>query len=278
MSEYAPPAQDVTPPQNRGPSVEQARPRAGADTKVGAPKSAVAGALESQGRLQEAAWEYQKAGDAASAARVEQRLQSVLLGTPERIKAMGEEAGASDTWKLYFSGGIKGLFKKDGSGFGNTANERAAYRVSQLLGLNLVPMTLQRSLTLPDGKTITGSVQYWMNDIGDAQFDAEGDYVMSQEMRFFDFLIANNDRPGNILYKKGGGQVAIDNNLAFDDELYEHVKVTVPDAKILARLRAIPKSQWMRELAPLIGKDKVEAMMMRKSEVLTAAAKAPPKK
>lgn len=149
-------------------------------------------------------------------------------------------------------------------------NERAAYVLSEMLELGLVPTTV---LHLRKGEVV--SAQEWV----------EGDRPYRQAppvLDMFDYLIGNDDRHGgNWLIKKGGGVWAIDNAFTFyTDEISEfHYQGKLPDGvenKLIEMLEN-GKKELHKQLDWLIGKEEVTAVIWRIRRVLKGLHKASPK-
>lgn len=143
------------------------------------------------------------------------------LGTPERTDGLG--GGCNETVLVKIVNDGSGVFKpstgekpflRTGIEAGTYfKRERAAYLVSKMVGIELVPPTVIREL---DGET--GSMQQFIED-AESVYETDPDDPLRKEelMRLFalDYIIWNTDRHGgNILFNKGK-VVAIDNGLAF---------------------------------------------------------------
>lgn len=100
-------------------------------------------------------------------------------------------------------------------------NEMAAYKLDRMLGIGLVPVTVER---LIHGKR--GTLQLWVNDLVDQitidekniKYDGYCDYASQINlMDSFDYLIANFDRnQSNVMFNKNDFQIwFIDHSMAF---------------------------------------------------------------
>ena len=89
----------------------------------------------------------------------------------------------------------------------NYKSEIAAYLLDELVGFNLVPMTIKKEIL---GKK--GSIQYFVKSTQAAlKFN---DYRKSGNLMVFDYLIGNRDRTGNNVLVVKNREVGIDHGLA----------------------------------------------------------------
>ncbi len=154
-----------------------------------------------------------------------------MLKTAEIIKAEEIGEGVTKPWRLYLKKEeeeISGCWKNpEGIQKGYLEGwqyEIAAYQMDKLLGLNMIPPTVEREF---DGKK--GSLQFWITSefslldvmeqgiplpdrMPEAEIFNRGKYLT----RAFDSLIANDDRTQqNIRYTKDWRTVLIDHSRAF---------------------------------------------------------------
>lgn len=155
-------------------------------------------------------------------------------------------------------------------------HEVAAYDLDRLLGMRLVPATVERSI---GGKR--GSLQAWV-DRPIARFGqvpppenpprAE-EYLHAQ--RFFDYLIFNTDRHiRNVLLGQDWRPVAIDNSIAFHGfrKLYRPL-YRFPRGP-LAALEKLEPRVLREKLGRHLEKDELEGLVERRKQVLALAAEA----
>ncbi|MBF0362414.1 MAG: hypothetical protein HQK49_15460 [Oligoflexia bacterium] len=140
---------------------------------------------------------------------------------------------------------IKGVFKPY-EPFNLSANihsDVAAYLFDRLLRINLVPMTIIRTIDL-DGKKVQGSLMFFVDNTKTANKLAKEDQIIPAKMKLFDYLIRNWDRrdnPGNYLFEKdkdGNAEpkksraIAIDNSWAFRiNDWWHDIEPAGKDAK-----------------------------------------------
>lgn len=155
-------------------------------------------------------------------------LEGFLLNA-EIVKSEDVGEGVTKPLKVYLRLGdkeAKGVWKnpegiKDGFLEG-WRYEIAAYRMDKLLGLNMIPPTVEREL---NGKK--GSLQYWVTsefsllEVMEENISMPSDTRELREKmkylaRVFDSLIANEDRTQqNILYTKDWRTILIDHSRSF---------------------------------------------------------------
>jgi hypothetical protein len=152
----------------------------------------------------------------------------------------------------------------------------AAYRLSRLLGIENIPVTVERKV---GGKTC--SIDWWVDDVmmdeagrKQKKMDAPNVDAWNQQMhvvRVFDQLIFNVDRNlTNMLILKNWDLVMIDHSRSF------RLMHTLENAKNLSRcertllenLRALDKQTVMKSLLPYCTKPEVEGLMARRDVIV----------
>jgi hypothetical protein len=156
--------------------------------------------------------------------------------------------------------------------------EVAAYQIDRIIGLRMVPATVERYIA-PD----RGSMQWWVESMM-SEFDrvtkkvsppdAEAWERVTQKMHLFDQLIANVDRHlNNVLVTKDFDLRLIDHSRSF------RAQTDLKDAKILQRfsrslLDGIKKLEFA-DLRKRVGKylldNQIRAMLARRDAILKLA-------
>lgn len=155
--------------------------------------------------------------------------------------------------------------------------EVAAYRLDRLLGLDMVPVTVPRTV---GGRR--GIVQFWVDDSinlrtmlerklqPDGWCDAEPQYNL---MNVFDVLIHNTDRTQeNALFSRDWTLVLIDHSLAFRTHqkrprLLYLGELQLPPA-LAERLAALDAGQLQQALSPWLQKRQIDAILKRRDQLL----------
>ena len=156
--------------------------------------------------------------------------------------------------------------------------ERAAYLLDQLLGLEMVPVTVVRRVGGEEG-----AVTHWIADaITEQQRIEQGlrpkdmRELLDQwaDMRLFDVLIANTDRhAGNQLYTMEDWRLRlIDHSRAFrkNEELPEDFagRPTTLTRTTAANLEALEKESLTRLLRGLLSRDQIRSLLLRRDLLL----------
>lgn len=166
--------------------------------------------------------------------------------------------------------------------------EIAAYEIDKLLGLNMIPPTVEREF---DGKK--GSLQFWVtSEMSDLERlerginipDAKLDSWSKQKYlaRAFDCLIANEDRTQqNIRYTKDWRTILIDHSRSFRSSKEFRKQLVMGKNGLLAqkffrrlprvfveKIRALNFEGIKEAVGPHLSKDEIEAILDRKELLL----------
>ncbi len=154
-------------------------------------------------------------------------------------------------------------------------SELAAYKISEILGLNNVPPTVYREV---EGRS--GSVQIWMEktmkEVDLANKGARPPDIGSwnrqkRDMYVFDNLINNVDRnQSNIVIDKDWNLWLIDNTRSFamDDTLPAPDKVSQCSRSLWDAIVQLDEGQVRESLAPLLRGAEVDAFFERRKEII----------
>jgi hypothetical protein len=151
----------------------------------------------------------------------------------------------------------------------------AGYRLSRLLGLDNVPVSVERTV---DGKP--SAVTWWLDDVAMEEGDRvkkkiEGNGLRRRNywavMNVFDELIQNRDRnAGNILWSSDWRLWMIDHTRAFrlGKDLLQPKALTICDRTMLERMRELTRPA----LAAAVGKNltgaEIDALLARRDRIV----------
>ncbi len=156
-------------------------------------------------------------------------------------------------------------------------HEMAAYRLDRMLGIGLVPVTVEREI---DG--VKGSVQLWIDNMVSALQLNEREVVyqgvcnvtaQADLMNAFDFLIHNSDRnQTNIVFTKHDWQIwFIDHTRSFGTVLskpiFQQGVELKPSTEFLKAVKSLSKGQ-LRKLKPWLNKEQLAALWERRKRLL----------
>jgi hypothetical protein len=152
----------------------------------------------------------------------------------------------------------------------------AAYKLDRLLGLKLVPVTVQRRW-----RSTLGSFTWWLDDVmmDEAERlkgkkhspDPQGWNEEMQLLRLFDQLIANTDRNlGNLVITKDWQMWAIDHTRAFRTLETPKTPANIArcDRQIFERLKALDRATLRRELAGHLQNWEIDAVLKRRDAIV----------
>ena len=152
----------------------------------------------------------------------------------------------------------------------------AAYRLDQILGLNMIPVSVERKVA---GKT--SAITWWVDDVLMDELqrhnknvtppDLDGWSKQMHILRVFDQLIYNTDRNlGNMLIDKKWQIWMIDHTRAFRSQktLLSQKNLVMCDRKLLASLRKLDEETLMAELKAFLTKTEVKALIARRDLIV----------
>ena len=160
----------------------------------------------------------------------------------------------------------------------------AAYKLDKLLGLQMVPATVERSYNGKDA-----SFTWWVDDVLmdegqrlEAKTAPPDSASWNEQMwivRVFDQLIYNTDRNvGNLLIDKNWRLWMIDHSRAFrpHDSLMDAKNLTRCDRGLLERLRALDADTVGREMRGHLSSDEVRVLLQRRDLIVAHFERAGP--
>jgi hypothetical protein len=154
----------------------------------------------------------------------------------------------------------------------------AGYRLARLLGIDTVPMSVERSV---NGKT--AAVTWWVDDVQMDEKERLKRKTMGpnplrtsnqiQLMRIWDELIQNRDRnQGNILWTNDWTMWLIDHTRAFrlGKELLKPEDLTRIDRGLLVRLKGLTKDSVAKAVGDSLERSEQEAILRRRDLIVKA--------
>jgi hypothetical protein len=153
----------------------------------------------------------------------------------------------------------------------------AGYRLARLLGLNHVPMSVERDM----GRS-TAAVTWWVDDVlmdegvrfkkgAPKEWDSNRTASQILIMRVFDELIANRDRnAGNLLWTVDGKMWMIDHTRAFrlNASLYNPKLLERCERSLLEALRGLTLESITAAVGHSLMKPEIEAILQRRDTIV----------
>ena len=198
-----------------------------------------------------------------------ERTTALPVGVTKSIRAFFASGGpvASATVKYLPTGRRGGFWEAYKS-------EIAAYELDRLLGLDMVPPTVERRVG-----TDLASVQLWVEGcrvIKDVDQSASPKPIEWAKQvcrqKVFDNLIANIDRnAGNILVDGEWNIILIDHSRAFaSDRMPFEKQMTRVDRAFFEKLKALDEASVMKQVRPwLLSDGQARAILKRRDKILT---------
>ena len=153
----------------------------------------------------------------------------------------------------------------------------AGYRLARLLGLDNVPVSVERRV---EGKP--SAVTWWIDDVlmdeGGRRKKPPTGWLSTRTaaqihvMRVFDELISNSDRnAGNQLWTTDGDMWMIDHTRAFrlDKKLRTPRLLERCERGVLEKMRGLTAEALTREVGKSLNKSEIEALLARRDEIVT---------
>ena len=191
------------------------------------------------------------------------RMESIPIGVtkPQRARIVPPLPVASFAWKPLAPGRRKGYME-------SYKAEIAAYELDKMIGLQMVPPVVERSI---DGDA--GAALYWIeNATGwDAKKPPKGPEPMwsrqLSRMKMFDLLVANIDRnQGNLIYDADWHLFLIDHSRAFTDkkDLKGILQLTYVDRTLWGRMQGLTFDALKAGLSQWVGDKELRALLTRR--------------
>lgn len=194
------------------------------------------------------------------------RVEDLPIGVTRPKRAFFRPTGPvrSVAWKPLPSGMRHGYWE-------SYKSEIAAYELDKVLALHMVPPVVERTID-----TQVGAVVWWLEPVKGWKQDSpargpEPEWSRQvSRMKLFDQLIANIDRnQGNLLYDPDWHLLLIDHSRAFTNRrTLDGVAAPVAiDRALWKRMDALTLADLTPALAPWIGKDEIQAILVRRDRM-----------
>jgi DNA mismatch repair protein, C-terminal domain len=177
-----------------------------------------------------------------------------------------------DIYKPYFDVGPK---KSEVNFKDSYRYNVAAYRLAVLLGLDNVPMSVER---IVDGKP--AAMTWWLDGVMDDGDRRKKKISQSNPLRasdyygvmyVFDELIQNRDRnQGNIVWSPDSRMWMIDHTRAFrtGKDLYLPANLMRVERTLFERMRALDRQAFTESVGKMLTKDEIDAMFVRRDKLV----------
>jgi len=194
-----------------------------------------------------------------------ERFDDIPVGVTKPKRAYFKPGGLAESaaWKP-LRPGIHGGF------WDSYKAEIAAYELDKLLGLQMVPPAVERTLEREEGALVLWieRVKTWRPE---ENLEGPDAYTWMKEVvrrKMFDNLISNGDRNrGNLLYDSQFHLILIDHSRALTTSKDMPTTLTRLDKVLWERMDALTYEQLEPALGPWIGKREIRAILARRDKM-----------
>jgi hypothetical protein len=191
------------------------------------------------------------------------KMEDVPIGVTKPQRAYVAPGGLCDSfaWKVLPPGIHKGFWD-------SYKSEIAAYELDKLLGLGMVPVTVERRV-----KSDTGAAMLWLHNVRTWQEALRSPKSANWarnvvRMKMWDNLVGNPDRnQGNLFVDYAGNLFLIDHSRAFTPEKKLYQKLENIDMELWQRMLALDFDTVKAHIGRWVGNGEIKAMFQRRDRM-----------
>jgi Phosphatidylinositol 3- and 4-kinase len=191
------------------------------------------------------------------------KIEAIPIGVTKPQRAYVEPGGLCESfaWKVLPPGIHKGFWD-------SYKSEVAAYELDKVLGLGMVPVTVERRI-----KSDTGAAVLWLKGVRSWEEALRAPKAASWNrnvvrMKMWDNLVGNSDRnKGNILVDHAGNFFFIDHSRAFTTEKKLYQKLENIDMELWNRMLALDVDTVKAAIGKWVGKGEIKAVLQRRDKM-----------
>jgi hypothetical protein len=192
-----------------------------------------------------------------------ERLSDIPVGVthPRRAYLAPGGPAASFAWKPLRPGMQNGYFE-------SYKSEIAAYELDKMLGLNMVPVVVERRIDGDLGAAVMwlDGVRSW-ESVGPLPKPATWGFQLAR-MKMFDDLISNSDRnKGNLLVDGDWHIYLIDHSRAFVNDMKLPQALQNIDRQLWERMLALNEVALRTELGTVLDARQIQSLLRRRDEM-----------
>ena len=191
------------------------------------------------------------------------KVEEVPIGVTKPRRAYVEPGGLCESfaWKVLPPGIHKGFWD-------SYKSEIAAYELDKVLGLGMVPVTVERRIKGDIGAAVlwVKNVRSWEEALRAPKAPSWNRNVV--RMKMWDNLVGNNDRnKGNLLVDYTGNLFLIDHSRAFTGEKKLSQKLENIDMELWNRMLALDFDTVKAAIGKWVGNHEIRALLQRRDKM-----------